>query len=116
MGVQTRFHVPQALAPRQLGISQTKELIRCEEASDSALAPISAATTIELVPRKKLKELPENSLTGGHGHPPEIEKGITLKALGQLQIEKRTIVSKSKYIQHVTDVHSNLTGQQWCDI
>jgi hypothetical protein len=31
--------------------------------------------------------------------------------LKRFQIEKRTVMSKAKYIQQVTDVHSKLTGQ-----
>jgi hypothetical protein len=33
---------------------------------------ISTDAVVELMPRKKLEELPENSLTGVHGYPPEI--------------------------------------------
>jgi hypothetical protein len=70
MGIQARFNISEALATRNLSIGQTKELVERSKGFDPMLSPMSADTEAEIMPRKKLKQLPENGFAGIHGYPP----------------------------------------------
>jgi hypothetical protein len=89
MGIQAGLNVPQAFPSRQLGVSQTKELIEGGEGFNPMLPSMLAITDIEIVPGEKLKQLPEDGFAGIHGYPSkyrrvpstriQIENGIYCK-------------------------------------
>jgi hypothetical protein len=72
------------------------------------LSTVSINAEIEFVPGQKLKKLLENRFAGMHWHPPEISGRYHSR---RIQIEKRTVVSKSIKVRLVTAVHSKFTGQ-----
>jgi hypothetical protein len=72
------------------------------------LSTVSVYAEIELVPWQMLKKLLENRFAGMHWHPPEMSGRYHS---GRIQIEKRTVVSKSNKVQLVTEVQSIFTGQ-----
>jgi hypothetical protein len=72
------------------------------------LSTVSINAEIKFVPWQILKKLLENRFAGMHWHPPEMSERYHSE---RIQIEKRTIVSKSNKVQLVTAVHSIFTGQ-----
>ena len=92
MRIQASFNIPQTLATGQLGICQAEELIIRGELLGPMLSTVSVDAEIEFVPWQILKKLLENRFAGMHWHPPEMSERYHS---GGIQIEKRTVVSKS---------------------
>jgi hypothetical protein len=72
MRIQACFNVPQTFASRNLGVSQTKELIERGKGFGPMLPSISTNAKIKVMPGEKLKQLPENVFAGIHGYPPKV--------------------------------------------
>jgi hypothetical protein len=68
------FQCPADFRVPASGVCQTEKLIKSREGFYPVLSSIPANTETELMPGQKLKQMPENSFSGIHGHPPKVER------------------------------------------
>ena len=96
MRIQACFNVPQTFAHRKLGVCQTKELIERGKGFGPMFASIPTHAEIKVIPREKLKQLPENVFAGIHGYPSKVLERIPPV---EIQIENEKICQRTLKIQ-----------------
>jgi hypothetical protein len=92
MRIQACFNVPQTFASRNLGVSQTKELIERGKGFGPMLPSISTNAKIKVMPGEKLKQLPENVFSGIHGYPPKVLERVPPV---EIQIENEKLCQRT---------------------